>query len=323
MPRKKGSGNKSKISKKSGKKVIKERKKREIKKTAKREPAKPEKRQRKKAGKKAEKKVEKKLLKKQAKREKKNKSEGSKITKDVVYAYLDIPEKDFRDMPPVEVKPMMNAFAMYIQKYGEDDVIFNRILAYMHKFVFATAYRKFIIPGMEGKDVYQEACIALCRRAINKFNPDKNMSFVNFSKMCMKRYIITLLNTAKNRRRDQPLNRSIPLEQAFPSEDESEDNGCLMNVLGDEFDFLKDMCCNEDVRMTKELLGKTLSPLEYDVFIMHLEKRSYRDIAKEVSRKYQRRYNEKSVDNALIRVRAKATSLRTQCDVKIPLFDED
>lgn len=245
-----------------------------------------------------------------------------KITSEAIDSYLQIPEKEFREMHPSDVKDMMNEFAIYIQENGDNDIIFNRILVYMHKFVNNMAFRQFIIPGMEGKDIYQEACIALRQRAIEKFNPDKKMSFVNFAKMCMRRYIITLLNTSKNRRRDQPLNRSVPIDQAFPSEDENEENGSLMNLISDDYDFIQDMCISEDIRLTKEILGNILSPLEFDVFSMHLEKRSYRDIAKSVSKKYDKKYNEKSVDNALIRVRAKASALLGKNDTSIPLFDE-
>jgi RNA polymerase sporulation-specific sigma factor len=244
-----------------------------------------------------------------------------KITKELVYSFLQIPEKTFRDMQPSEVKTMMNSFALYIKQNGMDEVIFNRILAYMHKFISNMASSQFIIAGMDSKDIYQEASQALHLRAIDKFNPNKNMSFVNFAKMCMRRYIITLLNTSRNRKKDQPLNRSMPLDQIFPSEDDGDDGGCLLNVLSDDVDFIEDMCRTEDVRKTRQLLEKNLSPLERDVFTMHLEKRSYKDIAREVSRIYGRYYNEKSVDNALIRVRAKAIGLKISVD--LPLFVDE
>jgi len=244
-----------------------------------------------------------------------------KIAKDLVESFLSIPEKTFRDMQPSEVKVMMNTFAIYLKQNGMDEVVFGRVLAYMHKFMMNMAGNQFVIAGMDSKDIYQEAARALQYRAIEKFNPNKNMSFVNFAKMCMKRYIITLLNTSRHRKKDQPLNRSVPLEQAFPSEDEGEDGGCLMNVIGDEEDFVNDLCRNEDVKKTRDILENLLSPLEKDVFAMHLEKRSYRDIAREVTRRHGRPFNEKSVDNALIRVRAKAIYLKGMSD--LPLFSDE
>jgi len=233
----------------------------------------------------------------------------------------EMPEEILLSLTPAEARPHLDGYALRMQRDTGQEWCFERLSHYLHKYIWGLAYNRYIVRGHEGKDLYQEGLIALRFKAIPKFNPHRGMSFLNFAKMCIKRHLITLLNQARNRKKDKPMNESVPLEMILPgNDDDASEGGTLLNVLVDnETDFLGDMCREEDKKKTVKSLGDTLSPFEKAVLTYFLEDHSYREIAKLVSKDLGSRFNEKSIDNALLRIRSKATSLRKEA-ADLPLF---
>jgi RNA polymerase sporulation-specific sigma factor len=214
----------------------------------------------------------------------------------------------------------LDDFALKLQKDSKDEEAFNAIHVALHKYIIGQAFHRFIIRGHDGKDLYQEALIVLWQKAIPSFDPTRGMSFLGFAKMCINRHLITILNSALNRKKDMPMNRSVSLDEIFG--DENEDTNCsLANILEDPNDFLKEICFSEDKEKTVEVLRDMLSPFESMVLYYYLEGMSYREMSRNISKVLERRCNEKSVDNALLRIRRKAVEILGE--KILPLFDKD
>lgn len=212
----------------------------------------------------------------------------------------------------------LDNFALKLQKDSKDEEAFNAIHLALHKYIIGQAFHRFIIRGHDGKDLYQEALIVLWQKAIPSFDPTRGMSFFGFAKMCINRHLITILNSALNRKKDMPMNRSISLDEIFG--DENEDTNCsLANVLEDPNDFIKDICFSEDKDKTVEILRNMLSPFESMVLYYYLEGMSYKEMSKNISKVLERHCNEKSVDNALLRIRRKAIEILG--GESLPMFD--
>jgi len=237
----------------------------------------------------------------------------------------EISDSELIAMTPKEACKLLNGYALKLQKDDSCQFYFERLVLYMHKYMMNLSYNHYIIRGYDGKDLYQESQMTLCFKAIPKFDALRGMSFVNFAKMCINRHLITLLNTSLTRRKDQPMNQSIPLEQAYPSNDTGvDDSPGLINVLHDEENFVDEICRSEDMDLTLRRLVVNLSRFEALVLKYYLEKSPYREIAALISRDLNKEYDEKSVDNALLRVRKKAVELyRGEEDLPLFGFEKD
>jgi len=245
--------------------------------------------------------------------EKKQKTKKQKTSKQEVKIRTRSPEN-------AEYIKKLDNFALKLQKNPKDEECFNAIHVALHKYIIGQAFHRFIIRGHDGKDLYQEALIVLWQKAIPSFDASRGMSFLSFAKMCINRHLITILNSALNRKKDIPMNRSISLDEIFGNEDE--DNNCsLSNVLEDPNDFLKDICFSEDKEKTVETLREMLSPFESMVLYYYLEGMSYKEMSKNISKVLDRHCNEKSVDNALLRIRRKAIEILG--DTVLPMFDSE
>ena len=216
---------------------------------------------------------------------------------------------------PKEVQIELDNLAIYLQRNPDDEDAFSRIHTYIHKYLLGLVFKKFnFVKGYEETDMYQEALIALFKKAIPKFKRGKGMSFLNFAKMCINRHLITILHASKHRRKDMPINTAISLDHAPP--DQEDDASCaLSNVITDDKNAdtpFKEMFRRDMISHTLSILRPLLSKFEIIVLEEYLMEKRYKEIAKNVSRRLGERYNEKSVDNALLRIRKKATELRDE-----------
>lgn len=217
---------------------------------------------------------------------------------------------------PMEVRKELDSLAMRMQRNPKDQESFLKIVQYMHKYILGLVFRKYsFVRGQDDKDVYQEALIALFKKAVPSFRRGKGMSFLNFSKMCINRHLITILNASRNRRKDMPLNTSISIDHAPNGHDDDDDTCLLSNILPDK-DHGKppftEMARSESFDKTLTSIGSVLSEFEMCVLKEYLKDRSYKDAAKAVSKLYGKRYNERSIDNALLRIRKKALALKNE-----------
>ena len=193
----------------------------------------------------------------------------------------------------------------------------------MHGYLINMVLKKFpFIVGYQNVDVYQETLIALRFKAIPNFKKGKGMSFLNFAKMCIRRHLITLLHASKNRIKDKTMNQAISLDSSPINNGEENSNATYANIIADKSDVHdKSVENNEAFQVTMITLMNNLSDFEKVVLSEYLSSSSYKEISNDVSSTLSKRYNTKSIDNALLRIRKKAVQLLDsgKFDV-IPLF---
>ena len=110
-----------------------------------------------------------------------------------------------------------------------------------------------------------------------------------------------------------PINNSISLDHNPSGDDE---DGCtLANILPDEKTSeapYKELAQKDAYKKTFQALMGTLSPFEALVLEEYLAERSYREAARNISKKLGVRHNAKSVDNSLLRIRKKAFEILSE-----------
>ncbi len=152
------------------------------------------------------------------------------------------------------------------------------------------AVRPYFICGGDSEDLLQEGMLGVFR-AVETFNGKS--SFKSYVYICVKSGILSLIRKY-NSDKNKPLNNFISLS----GDSETDlDKNCLMSSFKDnpEKAFI-------DTEGEKEFFGKvekSLSSLEFKILNLFLEGYSYLEIANKLSK------NEKSIDNALQRIRKK------------------
>ena len=212
---------------------------------------------------------------------------------------------------PKEVRKELDALALKMQKHPNNNECFNKIHFYIHKYLLGLVFKKFsFIKGQDESDMYQESLIALFKKAIPKYNPNKGMSFLNFAKMCITRHLITILHASKHRKKDIPMNTAISMDHSPVNQDNNETEiAPLSNIIADDSNKTlpyKRMSDKETFNQTLNSIKAKLSSFEVVVLEEYLNEKSYREVAKGVSKRLLMRYDAKSIDNALLRIRKKA-----------------
>ncbi|MFQ3549091.1 MAG: RNA polymerase sporulation sigma factor SigH [Armatimonadota bacterium] len=169
-------------------------------------------------------------------------------------------------------------------------------LLYKYKSLVRTKVRSYFLMGGEKDDLLQVGMIGLWQ-AIVDFRADKDISFLSFARICIERHVITAIKTA-TRRKQTPLNSSIPLEHSSDDND-SEWNLEEVLVSDDTIDPENLVLQREDKNRLQYMLKRLLSDFEWEVLTGYQVGKSYREIACELQCKT------KSVDNALARIKRK------------------
>jgi RNA polymerase sporulation-specific sigma factor len=162
--------------------------------------------------------------------------------------------------------------------------------------------RSYYLRGAEREDLMQEGMIGLLS-AIRDYDPRKHSSFHFFAALCIRRQVLTAVKGA-NRRKHVPLNTSRSIDALCGSDNGDKAMHEHLAVAGsDDPETL--LIGSEFIRLLKVNLEKVLSPLEHRVLLSYIDGKSYKQIAIEISR------SEKSVDNALARIKSKASRIVT------------
>lgn len=162
----------------------------------------------------------------------------------------------------------------------------DKLLEQYKNMVKKTA-RTFFIIGADFEDIVQEGMIGLFK-AIQSYNEDKEANFETYAGLCITRQILNALKSA-SRKKHAPLNFYVSLDFEvsglnLPMEDSPED----LLIL------------KEDGQNIIAALYKVLSAFESKVLSFYLEGMSHTEIAAKMDK------NEKSIDNAIQRIRNKA-----------------
>ena len=149
---------------------------------------------------------------------------------------------------------------------------------------------KYFMVGSEKEDIMQEGLIGLYK-AVKSYSPDKQNSFKTFANMCIERQLITAIKSS-NRQKHMPLNTYLSLNtKAYEDDEES-------NIL-DVFDSHQVEDPLETI--TKQEYYESLSDFEKQVLSRYMKGESYNQIAEKLDTPV------KSIDNAIQRIRKKAT----------------
>lgn len=140
--------------------------------------------------------------------------------------------------------------------------------------------RTVVSNGLELDDAVQEGIIGLFA-AVSTYDETKGASFSTYANVCIQNAVLSAAKAA-GRKKHSPLNGFVQLS----------DEVCLQGP--------------EDIAIEKELFNETvsaitlrLSPYEKKVLALHLKQKSYTQIADAL------KTDEKSVENALLRIRRK------------------
>lgn len=156
--------------------------------------------------------------------------------------------------------------------------------------------RAYFLIGADSEDIIQEGMIGLYK-AVRDYNVERNTSFCGFAELCVNRQMITAIKAA-TRHKHQPLNSYISLNKPIFDDDSEQTYIDLLQegeLLNPEALFIGQE--NKDFIETQ--MVKNLSGFETKVLALYLQGRSYFEIAKSLKK------NEKSIDNALQRVKKK------------------
>ncbi len=160
--------------------------------------------------------------------------------------------------------------------------------------------RMYFIIGADSEDIIQEGMIGLYK-AIRDYKFDKFVSFYSFAELCITRQIITAIKTA-TRQKHIPLNSYISLNKPIG---EGDSENTYIDILSETRVTSPEelLIGQEDKNYIETHIGEVLSELECHVLSLYLQGKSYFEIASIISK------DEKSIDNALQRVRRKVEKI--------------
>lgn len=160
--------------------------------------------------------------------------------------------------------------------------------------------RSFYVSGADSDDLLQEGMIGLLK-AIRDYSPEKNASFKTFADLCISRQIFTAIKASRCKKHI-PLNSYISLYKEIGDNDGNEHYLVdELNVDGQTSDPMQEIIRQEEFNDVSKALSERLSNFELLVLSKYMEGKNYRQIAQELNRPA------KSVDNALQRIKQKAT----------------
>lgn len=157
---------------------------------------------------------------------------------------------------------------------------------------------KYFMVGSEREDIVQEGLIGLYK-AVKCYSPDKQNSFKTFANMCIERQLITAIKSS-NRQKHMPLNTYLSLNtKAY--EDDEESN--MLDIFDSHQveDPLETITKQEYYKTVEKAIDESLSDFEKQVLNRYMKGESYNQIAEKLDTPV------KSVDNAIQRIRKKAT----------------
>lgn len=148
--------------------------------------------------------------------------------------------------------------------------------------------RVLFLVGGDREDLIQEGMIGLFK-AIRDYKEDSGAPFTSFAVLCVERQMYTAIEAA-GRQKNAPLNGYISL---------SEESELLL-----EYGIEEAVIEKASYQQLYEKVRTVLSAMENEVLELYLEGKDYTEIAKILGK------TDKSVDNALQRIKAKIKLIR-------------
>lgn len=185
--------------------------------------------------------------------------------------------------------------------FDEKDFLTDYILEKYKMRVRQKAKALFLIGGDED-DLIQEGMIGLFK-ALQNYQADREATFQSFAELCISRQMYTAIEVSR-RKKHGPLNSYISMDMPIDEESTMTFEQLSRGSLGRD---PEDLYISHETmeNQIKEIKGQ-LSPFEWQVFELHLKGITYREIAKKLDK------SEKTVDNALQRIKIKVNRLYNQ-----------
>ena len=186
---------------------------------------------------------------------------------------------------------------------NEGDTIALEYLIQKYKKIVRIKARGYFIMGGDSEDIIQEGMIGLYK-AIRDFDESKQVNFYSFALLCITRQIHTAIKSA-NRQKHIPLNSSLSLDRAVY--DENDDLTYIDTYANSDISNPENLIIsNENKSALESRIAESLSALEKRVLFLYLMGKSYVEIASIIGK------DEKSIDNALQRIKKKVTKIIEQ-----------
>lgn len=175
-----------------------------------------------------------------------------------------------------------------LAKGGDNEALSELLNRYSDKVSGKAASYKSIV-GLDCDDLYQEGMLGLLS-AVYDFDVNRGASFETYASVVVNRKMLSALRSA-NSKKNFPLREYVPIE---------EKRDLRSHIPTPEESLLK----NEELSSINDFIEGSLSKTEKKVLKLAFLGLSYGEIAEILD------LNEKSVDNALQRVRTKFRNLR-------------
>lgn len=182
-----------------------------------------------------------------------------------------------------------------------DDAAFAQILDILSPEIKKLSGRFYIV-GSDSQDVVQELRLGLWK-AVKDFDDSQGMTFKNFAiSLCCRRHIITAMSHA-NTQKFFHQNNAISLTAPVSQSDDGDTQTYADYIPDQSCDIHQSLVDREDFSSRIDGLSDKLTKLELSIFEQYSIDPSYKDIAGALSIK------PKAVDNALMRIRKKASEV--------------
>jgi len=167
--------------------------------------------------------------------------------------------------------------------------------------------RPYFLAGGDSEDLIQEGMMGLLA-AIREYNPEGGASFRTYSELCIRRRLYSAIRSA-NGRRNVSLDDCLSLDSQLFDENQAHAAYALHDAFrrGPE-DLLID---KEGTDEFYKRFIKYLSRFEANILSLYLSGLSYREMARKAGKQ------EKSVDNAVQRIRRKLVQYIQSGDISI------
>jgi RNA polymerase sporulation-specific sigma factor len=183
-----------------------------------------------------------------------------------------------------------------VVKAKEGNNLAVNVLARRYKTVVSAITHSYFLVGCDSEDLLQEGMIAVVN-AISSYKGDA--TFKTYATTCIRNRIFSLIRNF-NSQKNKPLNNYVSLS-GYLDGDSDKTDVIIAKTFGPEETYIN----KEDVEERKKTIEQSLSKYEYKILQLFLSGYSYEKISKLINK------NEKSIDNALQRIRKKLSHLRS------------
>ena len=164
--------------------------------------------------------------------------------------------------------------------------------------VTKVARRYFLLNG-DDADLIQEGMIGLYKAFLN-YRLDSDTSFESYATTCIKRNVISAVRASQNQK-NLPLNNSVGVgaQGGLDLLQDDDLNDFEVSLPSDELSPEDRIVLKEQREEIVKKIKSLLSDFEIKVLKRYLDGESYKEIAKQLDK------NEKSIDNAIMRIKSK------------------